>query len=170
MTKALTLDEARERYRWNGTDSTFEGVAVAWFRKLSGKRMVVLEDDRGLLHIYPDTERLWNVTDEVTPQEIAALSDGAGWGTTGVGDRMEAEHRPGEARTPAEAAARHGEALRSRDATIADLRAQLDEKDRRIAKAIDELHGVGAGHSDVFAVIDILDPAAALSQDKEASS
>lgn len=49
---------ARERYLWNGTDSTFEGVAVAQFQKTTGKRMVVLEDDRGLLHIYPMTDRL----------------------------------------------------------------------------------------------------------------
>lgn len=50
MTTRETLDKAR----WKGTDSTFEGWIVARYRKLSGKPMVVLEDERGLNHIYPD--------------------------------------------------------------------------------------------------------------------
>src|SRR5690606_11750942 len=32
----------RKRFRWDGTDSIFEGVAVSWFEKATGKPMVVL--------------------------------------------------------------------------------------------------------------------------------
>lgn len=45
--------------RWEGEDSVFEGHVVSRYQKLSGKRMVVVEDDRGLNHIYPaDSEKL----------------------------------------------------------------------------------------------------------------
>lgn len=35
-----------------GGDYTFEGVVVAAFKKLSGKKRYVCEDDRGILHIF----------------------------------------------------------------------------------------------------------------------
>ena len=35
-----------------GGDYTFIGKIVAAFRKLSGERRFVVEDDRGVLHIY----------------------------------------------------------------------------------------------------------------------
>lgn len=52
------MSDALDRARWNGTDSTFEGYVVSRFTKTNGKRMVVLEDDRGLCHIYPESDRL----------------------------------------------------------------------------------------------------------------
>jgi hypothetical protein len=62
------LDQARmalpvgTRCRWDGTDSTFEGDVRDVFDKRSGKIMVVLENDHGLIHVYPVTERLRNMT------------------------------------------------------------------------------------------------------------
>ena len=35
-----------------GGDYTFEGTVVADFEKLSGARRYVVEDDRGVLHVY----------------------------------------------------------------------------------------------------------------------
>jgi hypothetical protein len=35
-----------------GGDYTFEGVVVAAFCKLSGAERYVVEDDRGVLHVY----------------------------------------------------------------------------------------------------------------------
>ena len=37
-----------------GGDYTFEGEVVAAFRKLSGVIRYVVEDDRGVLHVYSD--------------------------------------------------------------------------------------------------------------------
>ena len=37
-----------------GGDYTFEGIVVAAFKKLSGARRYVVEDDRGVLHVYSD--------------------------------------------------------------------------------------------------------------------
>lgn len=53
--------ESDDRFRWEGTDSVFEGTPQAWFTKRNGKSMVVLEDDRGLLHVYPVSDRLIDV-------------------------------------------------------------------------------------------------------------
>ena len=38
-----------------GGDYTFEGIIVAVFKKLSGKIRIVIEDDRGILHIFSET-------------------------------------------------------------------------------------------------------------------
>ena len=35
-----------------GGDYTFEGIVMASFEKLSGLRRYVVEDDRGVLHVY----------------------------------------------------------------------------------------------------------------------
>ena len=37
-----------------GGDYSFEGVVVAAFQKLSGVVRYVVEDDRGVLHVYSD--------------------------------------------------------------------------------------------------------------------
>jgi hypothetical protein len=37
-----------------GGDYTFEGVVVAVFEKLSGAVRLVVEDDRGVLHVYSE--------------------------------------------------------------------------------------------------------------------
>lgn len=37
-----------------GGDYTFEGVVVAAFQKLSGVERFVVEDDRGVLHVYSE--------------------------------------------------------------------------------------------------------------------
>jgi hypothetical protein len=37
-----------------GGDYTFEGIVVAAFTKLSGVPRYVVEDDRGVLHVYSD--------------------------------------------------------------------------------------------------------------------
>ena len=37
-----------------GGDYRFDGVVVAAFEKLSGERRYVVEDDRGVLHVYSD--------------------------------------------------------------------------------------------------------------------
>jgi hypothetical protein len=37
-----------------GGDYRFDGIVVAVFAKLSGARRYVVEDDRGILHIYSD--------------------------------------------------------------------------------------------------------------------
>jgi hypothetical protein len=55
---AVSTRRAPARAVWKGADSIFEGTIQARFFKRNGKQMVVLEDDRGLLHIYPDNERL----------------------------------------------------------------------------------------------------------------
>jgi len=47
-----------------GGDYTFEGVVVAVFTKLSGKVRYVVEDDRGVLHIFSDKQL--EATDELT--------------------------------------------------------------------------------------------------------
>lgn len=52
------------RALWNGTDSQFLGTVQSFFKKRSGKEMVVLEDDRGLLHVYPVSDRLIMYEDE----------------------------------------------------------------------------------------------------------
>ena len=66
-----------ERARWNGTDSTFEGWIVGRYTKLSGKAMVVLEDDRGLNHIYPVSDRLEVAAEKARAEQAeAALAAG----------------------------------------------------------------------------------------------
>jgi hypothetical protein len=45
-----------------GGDYTFEGVIVAKFHKLSGAIRYVVEDDRGVLHIY--SEKCLELTDD----------------------------------------------------------------------------------------------------------
>lgn len=35
-----------------GGDYTFQGTVVAAFKKLSGTKRYVVEDDRGVLHVY----------------------------------------------------------------------------------------------------------------------
>lgn len=37
-----------------GGDYTFEGIVVAAFKKLSGVERFVVEDDRGVLHVYSE--------------------------------------------------------------------------------------------------------------------
>jgi hypothetical protein len=37
-----------------GGDYTFEGIVVAVFPKLSGAIRLVVEDDRGVLHVYSE--------------------------------------------------------------------------------------------------------------------
>lgn len=37
-----------------GGDYTFEGIVVSVFNKLSGVVRYVVEDDRGVLHVYSD--------------------------------------------------------------------------------------------------------------------
>lgn len=37
-----------------GGDYTFDGVVVAVFQKLSGAIRLVVEDDRGVLHVYSE--------------------------------------------------------------------------------------------------------------------
>lgn len=49
--------EIGDRVKKIGGDYEFEGVVVAAFDKLSGKRRYVVEDDRGVLHIYSG----WNL-------------------------------------------------------------------------------------------------------------
>jgi len=39
-----------------GGDYTFIGTVVAYFAKLSGKIRVVVEDDRGCLHIFSEVQ------------------------------------------------------------------------------------------------------------------
>jgi hypothetical protein len=47
-----------------GGDYTFVGVVVADFKKLSGGRRLVVEDDRGVLHVYSEKNlRLMNGRD-----------------------------------------------------------------------------------------------------------
>jgi hypothetical protein len=149
MTK---LDEAR--YRWQGEDSTFEGVIVARYTKRNGKRMVVLEDDRGLNHIYPDNPaRLVRIDTEgaegvkmdpwalirslremirradFTPGKVLMYGpDGA---ETWVSPTPPAEGSDGgEAVQPGSwDDIRNG--LIERDARIADLEARLAEEERR---------------------------------------
>ena len=41
-----------DKVRKVGGDYTFEGVIVAAFKKLSGVERYVVEDDRGVLHVY----------------------------------------------------------------------------------------------------------------------
>lgn len=43
-----------DKVRKIGGDYTFEGIVVSVFKKLSGKERFVVEDDRGVLHIYSD--------------------------------------------------------------------------------------------------------------------
>jgi hypothetical protein len=44
--------ELNQRVRKVGGDYQFEGVVVSVFAKLSGAWRYVVEDDRGVLHIY----------------------------------------------------------------------------------------------------------------------
>ena len=37
-----------------GGDYTFEGIVVSAFKKLSGVERFVVEDDRGVLHVYSE--------------------------------------------------------------------------------------------------------------------
>ena len=41
-----------DKVRKTGGDYTFEGIVVAAFKKLSGVDRYVVEDDRGVLHVY----------------------------------------------------------------------------------------------------------------------
>ncbi len=43
-----------------GGDYTFEGTVVSVFQKLSGKIRVVVEDDRGILHIFSEANLVPN--------------------------------------------------------------------------------------------------------------
>lgn len=47
------------RVRKVGGDYTFEGVVVAAFTKLSGVWRYVVEDDRGVLHVYSAKNLEW---------------------------------------------------------------------------------------------------------------
>ena len=44
--------ELGDQVEKTGGDYTFDGVVVAVFSKLSGARRYVVEDDRGILHIF----------------------------------------------------------------------------------------------------------------------
>ncbi len=46
--------EVGTKVRKVGGDYTFVGVVVAAFTKLSGKERYVVEDDRGILHIFSE--------------------------------------------------------------------------------------------------------------------
>ena len=48
-----------------GGDYTFDGVVVAVFRKLSGKIRVVVEDDRGILHVFSETNLQYRTSNEI---------------------------------------------------------------------------------------------------------
>jgi len=48
--------KVEDKVRKIGGDYTFEGVVVAVFEKLSGKVRVVVEDDRGVLHIFSERQ------------------------------------------------------------------------------------------------------------------
>lgn len=50
----LTKYKIGDNVRKIGGDYSFEGYVVSAFYKLSGKSRYVVEDDRGILHIYSD--------------------------------------------------------------------------------------------------------------------
>jgi len=50
MNKFKLLDKVKKV----GGDYTFEGIVVAVFPKLSGVIRLVVEDDRGVLHVYSE--------------------------------------------------------------------------------------------------------------------
>jgi hypothetical protein len=45
-----------DKVRKVGGDYRFEGIIVAAFTKLSGARRCVVEDDRGILHIFSEAQ------------------------------------------------------------------------------------------------------------------
>lgn len=53
-----------------GGDYTFDGVVVAAFQKLSGKTRYVVEDDRGILHIFSGKNLV--ARQGIRPEEPAA--------------------------------------------------------------------------------------------------
>lgn len=138
MTKALTLDEARDALKM----AAVEFVSDFAYRRQSAHDLVgplealidakLAERDQAVADAIVDVSKI--VAREVgARQEIAALSDG---------DRTRAEDASVEAALdrlysgngyPQADVAFVRNTLRSRNATIADLRAQLDEKDRELA-------------------------------------
>lgn len=46
--------EVNDKVEKIGGDYTFEGVVVAKFKKLSGAERFVVEDERGVLHVYSE--------------------------------------------------------------------------------------------------------------------
>ena len=69
----MSLKTSDPRYhldfaRWEGEDSVFEGCVVSRYTKIGGKAMVVLEDDRGLNHIYPDNPKRLTIIRKGAPR------------------------------------------------------------------------------------------------------
>lgn len=52
MTEHNETPELGDKVEKTGGDYSFTGVVVAAFVKLSGKQRFVVEDDRGVLHIF----------------------------------------------------------------------------------------------------------------------
>jgi hypothetical protein len=46
--------EVNDKVEKVGGDYTFEGIVVSVFKKLSGLTRLVVEDDRGVLHVYSE--------------------------------------------------------------------------------------------------------------------
>ncbi len=56
MRREATMHQTGDRVRKIGGDYRFEGVVVSVFAKLSGVRRCVVEDDRGVLFIFNETQ------------------------------------------------------------------------------------------------------------------
>lgn len=52
-----------------GGDYTFKGVVVAVFQKLSGRIRYVVEDDRGILHIFSEVNLR-----ELPPEDLTTIT------------------------------------------------------------------------------------------------
>ena len=58
-----------------GGDYRFDGVIVSSFPKLSGARRLVVEDDRGVLHIY--SEKNLALAEQPLPEPVRDFLDSA---------------------------------------------------------------------------------------------
>jgi hypothetical protein len=56
MRREVLMFQTGDRVRKIGGDYRFEGVVVSVFAKLSGVRRCVVEDDRGVLFIFNETQ------------------------------------------------------------------------------------------------------------------
>jgi hypothetical protein len=54
--------ETGDRVEKIGGDYSFQGVIVVTFTKLSGQKRFVVEDDRGVLHIYSEKNLIYMST------------------------------------------------------------------------------------------------------------
>lgn len=83
--------KVRQRVSKQGGDYQFDGVVVAAFRKLSGKTRYVVEDDRGVLHIYQDSNL--KAFEPLADTQKVALTQAPVSDYPGAGERRKGERR-----------------------------------------------------------------------------